>query len=229
VKSIIINGFLVLAAAAGVIFLLAKGGKAGGSNVKQVSAPLSTTAATAAPIRPQTIQGQLDNFNGPITLQPIRSWGADVKYGFMLAVSEDSKLNQSRARVAFTQPSAAPIVLEIQYTVAQNMFAMIEANSEARTKFDGVAVQVVTEGSVYNNSALLTLDPLRRVDDRKWLSHSLIVPPGTKEVQFWIAGIPPRYSVSWASCIISLPQLRVTSGKAPVSHGVKQAATTENP
>jgi hypothetical protein len=228
VKRIVVDALIIMAAAAGVILLLKKGGEAGVSKVKQVSTPVSTTVATAAPIRPQTIEGQLDNFNGPITLKPIRSWGTDPKHGFMLAISASPALNQPRARVAFTQPPAAPIVLEIQYTVAQNMFAMIEANSEARTKFDGVAVQVVTEGSTYNNSVLLNLDPLRRVDDRKWLSRNLIVPPGTKEVQFWIAGIPPRYSVSWASCVISLPQLRVASGKAAASPGVKRAATTQN-
>jgi hypothetical protein len=223
-KSIIINALIILAAAAGVTLLLKKGGDAGARKVRQVSAPVASRVADAPPIRPQIIQGQIDNFNEPITLKPIRSWGA-VKYCFMLAVSGNPKINQPSVRVVLAEQTAAPVVLEIQYTINENTLRMIEANSEAKNKFDGVAVQVTTEGAGYNTSALLKLDPQRRADDRQWLSYNLILPPATKEIHFWIAGIPPRYNVFWANCVISLPQLRVT----PATSGVKPTPATENP
>jgi hypothetical protein len=229
VKSIIINGFLVLAAAASVIFLLAKGGKAGVSNVKQVSAPVGTTVATAAPIRPQTIQGQLDNFNGPITLKPIRSWGTDPKHGFMLAVSASPALDQPRARAAFAYPTAAPTVFDIEYTVPQRLFEAIEANPAARDRFAGVAVQVTTQGAAYNTSALLKLDPKRCPDHRKWRSCNLILPPATKEVHFLIVGIPPDYNVFAANCAISLPQLRLTAASVPSAHIIEPHRTPGKP
>ncbi len=223
-KSIVINALIILAAAAGVTLLLKKGGDAGARKVRQVSAPIASRVADAAPIRPQTIQSQIDNFNEPITLKPIRSWGT-VKYCFMLAVSGNPKFNQPSVRVVLAEQTAAPVVLEIQYTINENTLRMIEANSAAKNKFDGVAVQVTTEGAGYNTSALLKLDPQRRADDRKWLSYNLILPPATKEIHFWIAGIPPRYNVFWANCVISLPQLRVT----PATSSVKPTPATENP
>jgi hypothetical protein len=174
------------------------------------------------------IEGQIDNFNESITLKPIRSWGA-VKWGFMLAVSEDPKLDQPRARVVFAYQTAAPILLEIQYAVPQNMFETIEADPAAKNKFDGVAVQVTTEGAAYNTSALLKLDPQRRADDRKWLFYNLALPPATKEIQFTIIGIPPRYNVFLATRAISLPQLRVTPAKAPAVSSPQPTPATENP
>jgi hypothetical protein len=228
-KSIIINVLIILAAAAGVTLLVKKGGDAGARKVRQVTAPVASRVADAPPIRPQIIQGQIDNFNEPITLKPIRSWGGDIKYCFMLAVSEDLKINQPSVRVVLAEQTAAPVVLEIQFTINENTLRMIEANSAAKTKFDGVAVQVTTEGARYNTSALLKLDPQRRADDRKWLSHNLILPPATKEIHFWIAGIPPRYNVFWANCAIALRQLRVTPATAPAAPSVKPTPATENP
>jgi hypothetical protein len=228
-KSIIINAVIILAAAAGVTLLLKRGGDAGARKVRQVSAPVASRVADAAPIRPQTIQGQIDNYNEPITLKPIRSWGADIKYCFMLAVSENPKFNQPSVRVVLAEQTAAPVVLEIQYAINENTLRTIEANSAAKNKFDGVAVQVTTEGARYNTSALLKLDPQRRGDDRKWLSYNLILPPATKEIHFWIAGIPPRYNVFWANCVISLPQLRVTPAKAPAAPSAEPTPAAENP
>ena len=140
-KSIIINAVIILAAAAGVTLLLKKGGDAGARKVRQVSAPVASRVADAPPIRPQIIQGQIDNFSEPITLKPIRSWGAGTKYCFMLAVSENPKFNQPSLRVVLAEQTAAPVVLEIQYTINENTLRMIEANSAAKNKFDGVAVQ----------------------------------------------------------------------------------------
>ena len=229
VKSIITNVFIILAAAAGVILLLKNGGDAGTRKVKQITAPVASRVADAVPLRPQTIQGQVDNFHEPITLERIRSWGPDIKYSFMLAVSPNPKLNQPRVRVVLTYQTAAPIVLEIQYTVTQNMFDMIQANPATKNEFDGVAVQVTTEGAGYNTSALLKLDPRRLAGDRKWLSYNLILPPATKEIHFGIAGIPPRYNVSWANCAISLPQLRVAPAQVPATSGAERSSTTKNP
>jgi hypothetical protein len=228
-KSIIVNAFIVLAAAAGVIFLLKKGGEAGASKVEQISAPIGRSAADAEPIRPQTIEGRIDDFNQPVTLQQIRSWGSDIKYGFRLAVSGNPKWNRPQARVTFAYPTPAPIVLEIDYTIEQNLLEMIEADLAAKNRFDGVAVQVTTAGGAYNSSVLLKLDPLQRADDRKWLSYNLTVPTATKEIHFWIAGIPPNYSVFWANCAISLPQLRITPGPTPSPANVQPTPAAPNP
>lgn len=218
-----------MAAAAGVVLLLKKGGEAGVSKVKQVTPPVATGVVDAVPIHPLVIEGQIDNLVEPIALQPIRSWGAELKHGFVLSVSENPKLNQPRVRVSLVYPTAAPTVLDIEYTVLQNLFDIIEADPLAKNRFDGVAVQVTSQGATYNASALLTLDPHRRADDRKWLSYNLILPPATKEIDFWIAGTPPRYNVFLATCAIVLPQLRLTPAKLPAAHNTQSPSTTGNP
>jgi hypothetical protein len=229
VKRIVIDLVIIMAAAAGVVLLLKKGGEAGVSKVKQVTPPVVTGVVDAVPIHPLVIEGQIDNFAEPIALKPIRSWGAYAKQGFVLSVSETPKLNQPRARVALVYPTAAPTVLDIEYTVPQNLFDIIEANPVAKNRFDGVAVQVATQGGTYNASALLTLDPQRRTEDRKWLSYNLILPPATKEIDFWIAETPPRYNVFWATCAIFLPQLRLTPPKIPAADNTQSPSTTRNP
>jgi hypothetical protein len=229
VKKIVIDLVIIIVAATGVVLLLKKGGEAGASKVKEVTAPVATAVADAVPIHPLVIEGQLDNFVEPIALKPIRSWGAELKYGFVLSVSENPKLNQPRARIALAYPTAAPTVLDIEYTVPQNLVDIIEADPVAKNRFDGVAVQVTTQGATYNASALLTLDPQRHADDRKWLSCNLILLPATKEIDFWIAGIPPRYNVFWATCAIFLPQLRVTPAKMPAADSTQPPSTTTNP
>jgi hypothetical protein len=229
VKRIVIDLVMIMAAAAGVVLLLKKGGEAGVSKVKQVTAPVATAVVDAVPIHPLVIEGQIDNFAEPIALKPIRSWSAYAKQGFVLSVSENPKLNQPRARITLVYPTAAPTVLDIEYTIPQNLFEAIEADPAAKNRFDGVALQVTTEGATYRTSALLTLDPQRRTDDRKWLSYNLILPPATREIDFWIAGIPPRYNVFWATCAIFLPQLRLTPSKIPAADNTQSPSTTRNP
>jgi hypothetical protein len=229
VKRIVTSALIIMAAAAGVILLLKKGSEAGASRVKQVTAPVSREVADATPVHPLVIEGQIDNFAEPITLKPIRSWSAGPKQGFVLAVSANPKLNLPRARVAFRYPTAAPTVLDIEYTVPQDLFEMIENNPAAKDRFDGVAVQVTTEGAAYNTSVLLKRDPKRRPDHRKWCSFNLIIPRATKEVDFWIVGIPPDYNVFGASCAISLSQLRVTPASVHAARNINPPATTSNP
>ena len=218
-----------MAASAGIVLLLKKGGEAGVRRVKEVAPPVTMRVVDAVPVHPLVIEGQIDNFVEPITLQAIRSWGAELKHGFVLSVSENPKLNQPRARVALVYPTATPTVLDIEYTVPQNLFDMIEADPAAKNRFDGVTVQVTTQGATYNTSALLTLDPQRRSNDRKWLSHNLILPPATKEIDFYIAGLPPRYNVFWATCAISLPQLRLTPAKIPAADHTQSPSATRTP
>jgi len=218
-----------MAASAGIVLLLKKGGEAGVRRVKEVAPPVTMRVVDAVPVHPLVIEGQIDNFVEPITLQAIRSWGAELKHGFVLSVSENPKLNQPRARVALVYPTATPTVLDIEYTVPQNLFDMIEADPAAKNRFDGVTVQVTTQGATYNTSALLTLDPQRRSNDRKWLSHNLILPPATKEIDFCIAGLPPRYNVFWATCAISLPQLRLTPAKIPAADHTQSPSATRTP
>jgi hypothetical protein len=86
-----------MAAAAGVVILLKKGGEAGVSKVKQVTAPVATAVVDVVPIHPLVIEGQIDNFAEPIALKPIRSCDADPKHGFVLSVSANPKLNQPHA------------------------------------------------------------------------------------------------------------------------------------
>ena len=227
VRSIIVSSLIILAACAGVILLLEKGGKAGASRVRQVSGPVKTTAATAPPIKPQTIQGQIDDFNQAITLGPITTWDQPTKYGFMLAVSGNPKLNPPHARVTLTHPTAAPVVLEIQYTVPQNIVEMIRDHTEAASKFHGVTIQVATQGSGSNSCALLELDPLRNTDHRRWLSYLLTLPTETSEILFWITSLPPYYDVSWANCCISLPQLRVAPNATSATPGPYQSPSQQ--
>ena len=51
-----------------MILLLKKGGDAGVKKPKQITAPASWSVPNAAPIRPHTIQGQIDNFTESIKL-----------------------------------------------------------------------------------------------------------------------------------------------------------------
>ncbi len=228
-KRIVVDLIIILAAAAGIVLLLKKGGEAGASKVKQVTAPVATAVIDAVPIHPLVIEGQINNFVEEIALQPLRFWGAELKYGFVLSVSENPKLNHPRARVALAYPTAAPTVLSIEYAVPQNLFEIIEADPVAKNKFDGVAVQVTTQGATYNTSALLTLDPERRTEDRKWLSYKLVLPSATRKIDFWIAGTPPRYNVFQATCAIVLPQLRPTPAKIPGADNTPSPSTTRNP
>jgi hypothetical protein len=218
-----------MAAAAGVILLLKKGGEVGVSKVKQVTAPASRQVVDSTPVHPLVFEGQIDNFAEPIALKPIRSWGAYPKQGFVLSVSANTKLNQPRVRAAFAYPTAAPTVFDIEYTVPENLIQIIEASSAARDRFNGVAVQITTQGGAYNTSALLKLDPKRDPDHRKWCSCNLTLPPATKEVYFEIVGVPPDYNVFWASCAISLPQLRVTPASVPSTSNIPGAQTLKKP
>jgi hypothetical protein len=229
VKSVIINVLIMMAAAVAVVLLLKKGGEAGARNVKQVTAPVRREVVDASPIHPLVIEGQIDNFAEPAALKLIRSWGADPKLGFMLGVSPNLKWNQPRARVVLAYPTAAPTVLDIEYTVPQNVFEMIEANPVARDRLNNVAVLVTSQGAAYNTSVLLELDPKRRPDQRKWLVATLILPPATKEVQFWIVGIPPDYNVSAATCAISLAQLRISTPNLPAAHSLNSPPVINNP
>jgi hypothetical protein len=195
---------------------LKNGGEAGAIKVKEIAAPPGVELASSPPIRPLVIEGRIDNGKEPIALKPTRSWDSNARYGFTLAVSGNPKLNQPSARVILSYPTAAPVIVEIQYTITQSVLDTINANPVAKTRFDGVAVQVSSEGGAYKTSALLKIDP-RRPDDRTWLSYDLVLPTGTTELDFWIAGVPPHYQVFWNNCVISLPQLRVARPPASPS------------
>ena len=216
IKNLLIQSLWVIGAGAVVIFLLKAGGEAGARKVREITGPVVVTTAELDPVRPQIIEGEIDNFHGPIAARPFRSWGEDLKRGFMLAVAANPNMNQPRMRVKLQHDTAAPIVVNIQYTVLEDSIRSITANSVASRRFDGVTVLVTTEGGVYKNSGILRLDPQRRAEDRKWLSQDVVLPAGTREIDFAIIATAPQYSVYWASCAISLPQLRVApAGTAP--------------
>jgi len=210
IKSLAIQSLWIVGAGVVVIFLLRAGGEAGARKVRQTTGPITVTTADLDPVRPQIIEAEIDNFHGPIAARQFRSWGHDPKRGFMLAVSANPNVNQPRMRVKLQQNISAPIIVNIQYTIPEDIIKSIAANAVASHRFDGVVVLVTTEGGVCKNSSILRLDPQRRAEDRKWLSQDLILPTGTREIQFAIIATPPQYSVYWASCAISLPQLRVT-------------------
>jgi hypothetical protein len=228
VKRTVIDLVLITAAAVGIVLLLKKGGEAGARKVKEVAPPVAMRMVDAVPVHPLVIEGQLDNFIEPIALQPMRSWGTELKHGFMLSASANPKLNQPRVRVALRYPTAVPTVLDIEYTFPQNLFDLIEADPAAKNKFEGVTVQVTTQGATYNTSALLTNDP-QRPDERKWLSHNLLLPPATREIDFWIAGTPPSYNVFEATCAIVLPQLRLTTAQPPAADNTQSQSGGKKP
>jgi hypothetical protein len=208
---------VIIAAIAGVTFLLKKGGNAGATKLMHGAAPSTDKVVATAPIRPPVIAGRIDNFKEAIMLKPIRSWGAGLKYCISLAVSENPKLSQPSARVTLAQPTTTPVVLEIQYTVPQDMVERLSANRAIRDKTDGVTVLVSTIGAGYTQYTLLKLDPLRMADQRNWLVYNLALPPSTKEIDFSIIGPPPSYNVFWDNCAIYLPQLRIITAKGPAS------------
>jgi len=229
VKRTLIDLVLITAAGVGVVLLLKKGGETGARKVKEVAPPVAMRVVDAVPVHPLVIEGQIDNFVETIALQPMRFWGAELKHGFLLSAAANPKLNQPRARVELRYPTAAPTVLDIEYTFPQNLFDLIEANPDAKNNFEGVAVQVTTQGATYNTSALLTHDPQRRPDERKWLSHNLVLPPATRQIDFWIAGTPPRYNVFGATCAIVLPQLRLTSAQSPAADNTQSPSGGRKP
>jgi hypothetical protein len=177
------------------------------------AAPSTNKVVESSPIRPRAIRGQIDNFKEAIMFEPIRSWGADLKYCIRLAASGNPTLRQPSARVTLYQPTATPVVLAIQYTVPQNVVETLSANAAIRDKTDGVTVLISTIGAGYTQSTLLKLDPLRIADQRKWLVYNLALPPSTKEIHFSIIGAPPDYNVFWDNCAICLPQLRAVPTK----------------
>jgi hypothetical protein len=153
--------------------------------------------------------GRVDNFKEPIIPELIRSWDTKPRYAITLSVSPDPQLNHPSARVLLIPPTESPVILEVQYTVAENTIQMLSANDAIKDRTDGVTVLITTVGIAYNQSTLLRLDPLRIAEQRKWLTHNLALPVGTREVDFSIIGPPPDYNVFGDSCVISLPQLRV--------------------
>lgn len=67
-RSPIIKASIILAPADGSILLLKKGGDAEVKKVKQITAPASWSVPSAAPMRPYTIQGQIDHFTKSVML-----------------------------------------------------------------------------------------------------------------------------------------------------------------
>jgi hypothetical protein len=198
---------------AGVIFSLKKGGDAGQPRTTQQIAP-PVTKVNEESIYPRAIAGRLDNFKEAIGLTPVQSWGEKTKYGIALGVSTNQGLNQSSARLVLARPTTSPVVLQVQYAVTEDLVKAISADVATRAKYDGVTILLTTVGVAYNQSTLLTLDPVSIVDQRKWLTCNLALPTGTREIHFSIIGPPPNYNVFEDSCIICLPQLRVIPAQA---------------
>ena len=120
-KRTVIDALVVIAAVVGVTFLLKKGEEAGASRMMQIATSPGNSVAPAAPLRPQTIAGRIDNFKDEaIPLKPIRSWGADLKYAIMLGVSGNPKLNQPSARVVLAQ---SVVQVSLQTTATANSLA----------------------------------------------------------------------------------------------------------
>ena len=197
-------------------FLLKKGEEAGASKVHSVTQQAEVRPVENIPLRPQSISARVENFQDEgITLTPIRSWGADVKRCIVLSASAKRALSQPGARITLARPTTAPVVLEIQYTIAQAIVELLQGNSALRDKTDGVTLLVSTVGAGFSESSLLKLDPVRNAGECKWLSYPMILPRATKEVHFSIIGPPPAYNVFWDSCALFLPQLRVIPSKTP--------------
>jgi hypothetical protein len=210
-KKNIIDLLIIIVAITGGTFLLRKADEAGAGKSISDLPPSRKQITEPAPVRPQAIVGRVDDFKDLITLEPVRSWDTKPRNAITLSVSPDPKLNHPSARVLLIPPTASAMILEVQYTVTENMIQTLSANDAIKDRTDGVTILVTTAGIAYNQSTLLKLDPLRIAEQRKWLTHNLALPPGTREVDFSIIGPPPDYNVLGDSCVISLPQLRVFS------------------
>jgi hypothetical protein len=201
---------------AGVIFLLNRGGDAGRTKVSQATT-LTVAKDNPESVFPRIIWGRLDNFKNPIVLEPVISWEEETKPSLILKVSPDGRSNQPSARVKLIQRTTTPVVLEIRYTVPQEIVETLLANGALKDKTDGVTVLIGTVGLIYNQSTLLSLDPVRIADQRKWFTYYLPLPVGTEEIHFSIIGPPPNYNVFWDSWAMYLPQLRVAPAKAALT------------
>jgi len=213
-KSSVLDVLIIIAAVIGVTFLLRKGGEAGAGKATLPRLPPSKDQIVqATPVRPQAIAGRVDNFKEAVVPKAIRSWDTESRYGITLRVSPDPILNQPSARIVLLQTTISPLVLEVDYTVTEDVVQMLSANNALKDRTDGITILVTTVGIAYNQSALLKLDPLRIPEQRKWLTYNIAVPSGTREIHFTIIGTPPHYNVFGATCVISLPQLRVAPMK----------------
>jgi hypothetical protein len=212
-KRTIVDLLIISAAVIGGTFLLKKADEAGAGKAMPALPPSTHQITEPDPVRPQIIVGRVDNFKEAIIPKTIRSWDTRPRDVITLRVSPDATLNHPSARVLMVLPTTAPLILEIQYTVDETTIKMLSANDDIKNRTDGVTILVSTVGIAYNHFTLLNLDPLRIAEQRKWLTHNLALPPGTREVDFSIIGPPPDYNVFGDSCVIYLPQLRIASPK----------------
>lgn len=198
----------------GALLLLKKGEEAGASRVSHPVAEPAKQAPTL-PSRPPVIWGRLDNFKEPISLQPTRSWGRELTNVFKLTTSSEAKPGHPSARMMIAQPLTRCVILEIQYTMPQEMVEMLLADKALADKTDGVTVLITTIGIANNQSTLLAFDPIRTASQCQWLTRYLALPAGTKEIDFSIIGPPPDYNVLYDNCAICLPQLRLVPARSP--------------
>ena len=205
---------VIVLALAGVILLLKKGEEAGASHVRHPSME-PAKQAPGMPSRPPVFWGRLDNFREPVSFHPVRSWGRELENVFKLTASSETKPDQPSVRMVIAQPSSRCVILEIQYTMPQEMVEMILADKTLADKTDGVTVLITTIGIANNQSAILLFDPIRNASQRQWLTRYLALPAGTREIDFSIIGPPPHYNVFHDNCAICLPQLRLVPVKNP--------------
>ena len=222
-KRVLLDLAIIITAIVSWTLLLKKGEQAGASYVAHPSSE-ATERPAVSPVRPQVIWGRLDNFKESIPIQPMHSWGAEAGNAIRLTVATDST-NQPSARVTLAQPTTSPIVLEVQYTVPEEVVQVILANAAIKNKTDGVTVLMSTVGLAYQQSSFLTLDPVRNAAQRQWMTSYLALPTGTQEIDFSIIGPPPGYNVFMDSCAISLPQLRLSpaTGSTPAATPARSA------
>jgi hypothetical protein len=201
---------VIILALAGGILLLKKGEEAGASRVSHLATESeSAKQAPGMPSRPSVVWGRLDNFKEPISWQPVRSWGRELANAFMLTTSSEAKPDQPSTRMVIAQPLSRCVILEIQYTMPQEIVETVLADKALADKTDGVTVLITTIGIANNQSTLLAFDPVRTASQRQWLTRYLALPAGTREVDFSIIGPPPDYNVFYDNCAICLPQLRL--------------------
>ena len=216
-KRVLLDLAIIITAIVSWTLLLKKGEQAGASYVAHPSSE-ATERPAVSPVRPPAIWGRLDNFKESIPIQPMHSWGAEARNAIRLTVATNNT-NQPSARVSLARPTTSPIVLEVQYTVPEEVVQGILANDAIKEKTDGVTILISTVGLSYKQSSLLTLDPVRNAAQRQWMTSYLALPVGTEEIHFSIIGPPPDYNVFMDSCAISLPQLRLAPTTGPTPAG----------
>lgn len=218
-KSIVTTAGAILLAVLAVALLLRKSGPAGVSGMVSSAGPCPEYVPDIEAVRPPLLLGYLQGIGKQAVPTRIGSWGSGLKSGFILMISKNPMTNQPEVRLVLDEPAGTPELLEVQYTIPERFLKSIQSNPDPSGKFDGVSIQISAHGGATESDLFLETNPIAIPNHRAWLSRSLRLPKGTREIDFRLIGVPPAYDLFDDQCFISLPQMRFHAEKSQSTHG----------